>query len=103
MEDMQSLLAEFKYSNILLDVRSIFYLDFARLRKSAKKFTITHEFASSCVVSMAKEKKMDNMYTKYYIMLGENETKAIKWIYRSVEERVKLSASETIMHLGSVL
>jgi len=103
MEDMQSLLAEFKDSNILLDVRSIFYLDFSRLRKAAKKFTITHEFASSCVVSLAKEKKMDNMYTKYYIMLGENETTAIEWIYRSVEERVKLSAAETILHLGSVL
>jgi len=100
---MQSLLSEFKDSTILLDVHSKFYLDFARLRKLAKKYTITHEFASSCVVNLAREKKMDNMYTKYYIMLGQNEKEAIEWIYRSVEERVKLSASETIMHLGSVL
>lgn len=43
------------------------------------------------------------MYTKFYIMHSQNDKGAIDWIHKSVKERVKLNAQETVMHLGSTL
>lgn len=93
MEDLLSLFQDFKDTNILLDVHSKYYLDFGKLRKLAKKYTITFEIASQCVIEMVERKPTDNMYTKFFILRGKNEKEAIEWIYHSVEERVKLSAA----------
>ncbi|KAL4503348.1 hypothetical protein ABPG72_000954 [Tetrahymena utriculariae] len=101
MEDIQTLLRDMKDTEILLDKNSKFYLDFSKLQKSAKKYTITTEFASKCVSEFVKEKKNDNMYSKFYIMRSKNETQAIEWINKSIQERVKLNAAETVMHLGT--
>lgn len=57
MEDIQIMLREMKDTDMLLDKNSKFYLDFSKLQKSAKKYSISCEFASKCISEHVLEKK----------------------------------------------
>lgn len=88
---------------MLLDKNSKYFLDLPKLRKSAKKYTITREFTSICISNFCKQKKINNMYTKFFTMASQNTALAIDWINKSIKERVKLTAAETVFHQGSVV